>query len=67
MTDEQYNAIIKALKKPPTQEQIDRILAFQKGYDEYMALEVHEGNCHCSRCMAEFYEKMNVHNKENGL
>ncbi len=58
MTNEQYKAIMEALKRPPTQEQIDNILEYQKGYDEYIALDNHEGNCHCSRCMSEFYERI---------
>lgn len=59
-------AIIKMMK-----EQTERIIndpellatevakweKWQAGYDAYMKLESHQGDCHCARCMSEFLSK----------
>lgn len=55
MTNKEYLAYRKAISDfKPSSEYIRDMNKFMKGYEDYMALENHKGNCQCFRCMEEF-------------
>lgn len=60
MNSSEHERRLEAIRNfKPSEEYIQKLKEWCKGYDEYMKQEVHEGNCHCARCMSEFMEIKN--------
>lgn len=55
MTNEQFEAYAKVIRDfKPSQEYIEKLIQDRKDFEAYMALEEHDGDCYCYRCMSEF-------------
>lgn len=49
--------IREILKQPLTKEEAVEDVKIYEAYMKYIELEKHVPNCHCVRCMQEFYDR----------